>query len=122
MVGPLWPDTTEQHASGSLRSALWRLGYPTPPVVEVVDAHLRLSPSVAVGVRACEALARHILDGADLDETDLDARLLPDDLLPRALVVCAGSAHRRIISVPVRSTGGGVMLHRAPQPSPAVAP
>lgn len=82
VAGSLWPDTTEQHASGSLRSALWRLGHPTPPVVEVVDAHLRLSPRVSVDVHASEALARRILDGADLDETDQDARLLTDDLLP----------------------------------------
>lgn len=82
VAGSLWPDTTEQHASGSLRSALWRLGHRTPPVVDVVDTHLRLSPNVAVDVHASEALARHILAGADLDETDLDARLLADDLLP----------------------------------------
>jgi DNA-binding SARP family transcriptional activator len=82
VAGSLWPDTTEQHASGSLPSALWRLGQPTHPVVEVVDAHLRLSRSVAVDVHASEALARRILGGADLDETDLDARLLADDLLP----------------------------------------
>lgn len=82
VAGSLWPDTTQQHASGSLRSALWRLGRPTPAVVDVVDAHLRLSPDVTVDVHASEALARRILDGADLDETDLDARLLANDLLP----------------------------------------
>lgn len=82
VAGSLWPDTTEQHASGSLRSALWRLGHPTLPVVEVVDTHLRLSPSVGVDVHASEALAHRILDGTDRDATDLDARLLADDLLP----------------------------------------
>lgn len=82
VAGSLWPDTTETHASGRLRSALWRLGHPTRDVVEVVDTHLRLSPNVAVDVHASDALARRILDGADLDEADLDARLLSDDLLP----------------------------------------
>src|SRR5687768_6813590 len=29
VAGSLWGDTTERHAAGSLRSALWRLGIPT---------------------------------------------------------------------------------------------
>lgn len=83
VAGSLWAETTESRASGSLRSALWRLGHPTHPLVEVVDPHLRLSPLVAVDLRASEALALRILDeSADLNGSDLDETLLAADLLP----------------------------------------
>lgn len=83
VAGSLWGNTTEHHAAGSLRSALWRLGHPTHQVVEVADPHLQLSPSVFVDVRASEALARRILDDSqELREVDLDDALLSADLLP----------------------------------------
>jgi DNA-binding SARP family transcriptional activator len=83
VAGSLWGDTTEQHASGSLRSALWRLGGPGHVLVEVEDSHLRLCPGVAVDIRASEALARRVLDESqDLSEADLDDALLSVDLLP----------------------------------------
>jgi len=83
VAGSLWGETTERHAAGSLRSALWRLGHPTHPLVEVADAHLRLSESVSVDVRASEALAHRILDDSQpLSEADMDASLLSVDLLP----------------------------------------
>lgn len=83
VAGSLWGDTSEHHAAGSLRTALWRLGRPSAPLVEVEDTHLRLSPAVAVDVRAAEALAHRILDGSrDLRGVDLDEDLLGADLLP----------------------------------------
>jgi DNA-binding SARP family transcriptional activator len=83
VAGTLWGDTTERHAAGSLRSALWRLGHPTHPLVEVADTHLRLALNVAVDVRASEALARRVLDDSqDLTEAELDIQLLASDLLP----------------------------------------
>jgi DNA-binding SARP family transcriptional activator len=83
VAGSLWGDTTERHAAGSLRSALWRLGHPTHPLVEVADAHLRLSLAVAVDIRESEALARRVLDESqDLSEAELDIALLSADLLP----------------------------------------
>lgn len=83
VAGSLWGDTTEHHASGSLRSALWRLGHPTHPLVEVEDTHLRLSPTVVVDVHASEALAHRVLDDSqEVSEADLDEELLAADLLP----------------------------------------
>lgn len=83
VAGSLWGDVTERRAAGSLRSALWRLGHPTHPLVEVSDAHLRLSLAVAVDLRASEALANRILDPAgELIESDLDEAPLSQDLLP----------------------------------------
>jgi len=83
VAGSLWGDVTDPRAAGSLRSALWRLGSSPHPLVEVVDPHMRLSPTVAVDVRASESLAYRILDESqDLDEIDLDESLLAHDLLP----------------------------------------
>lgn len=83
VAGSLWGDVTEKHAGGSLRSALWRLGHPTHPLVEVTDAHLGLSPDVVVDVRETEALARRILDEShELSEADMDEASLSKDLLP----------------------------------------
>lgn len=83
VAGSLWGDVTERRAAGSLRSALWRLGHPTQPLVEVSDAHLRLSMAVAVDLRASEALANRILDPVrELIESDLDEAPLSQDLLP----------------------------------------
>lgn len=83
VAGSLWGDTTERHAAGSLRSALWRLGHPNQPLVEATDSHLQLSTSISVDVRASQALAKRVLDGAhDLAEQDLDENLLSADVLP----------------------------------------
>jgi DNA-binding SARP family transcriptional activator len=83
VAGSLWGNTSEKHAAGSLRSALWRLGHPKHPLVEVMDTHLRLSPTVAVDVHASEALAHRVLDDSlDLSQSDLDESLLAADVLP----------------------------------------
>lgn len=83
VAGSLWGDSSEARAAGSLRSALWRLGHPTDPLVEVRDTHLRLNPIVDVDIRACEALARRVLDDDQvLSEADMDGALLSVDLLP----------------------------------------
>jgi len=83
VAGSLWGDSTERHAAGSLRTALWRLGHSPKPIIEAADPHLRLSPRVAVDFRASEALAHHILDDScALTEADIDDALLSVDLLP----------------------------------------
>lgn len=83
VAGSLWSDSSEERAAGSLRSALWRLGHPIHPLVEVQDSHLRLSPNVDVDLRACEALAVRVLDDSQvLSEVDMDGALLSVDLLP----------------------------------------
>lgn len=83
VAGSLWGNKSERRAAGSLRSALWRLGNPTYPLVEAKDVHLRLSPAVSVDLRASESLANRIIAGAhDLDGAELDETLLARDLLP----------------------------------------
>ena len=58
----LWLDSTETHASGSLRSALWRLRQSGYELVDEIDHQLRLSGAVGVDVRRTAAWAARVLD------------------------------------------------------------
>lgn len=85
--GILWLDSSENRASASLRSALWRV--PAPEGVQVLAAsstHLWLNPRIEVDFRAVNARARALLDGAinDVAVVDVARELcsLGDDLLP----------------------------------------
>src|SRR5687768_14390028 len=82
--GSLWGDATDQHASGSLRSALSRLRHPKYSLVALTSEHIELSPTVTVDLREGEALARHVLDPSqDLDDlAGVDDEVLSTDLLP----------------------------------------
>ena len=49
-AGQLWPDVPEDHAHGSLRSALWRLNKAAPGLIEVTGGALRLAVGELVRV------------------------------------------------------------------------
>jgi DNA-binding SARP family transcriptional activator len=76
-------DAPEYRAAASLRSALWRLHRPAPPVVEASATHLRLSPLVGVDAREMLAEAHALLDpssqgqAGQLDVADFSGELLP---------------------------------------------
>ena len=83
--GSLWSESTDQHARGSLRSALTRLRHPKYSLVELTSEHIELSPLVTVDYREGEALARRVLDPsqelddvAGVSDEALTADLLPD--------------------------------------------
>jgi len=82
--GSLWGRSTERHAGGSLRSALWRLRHPTYALVSLTSDHIALSPTVDVDLREGEALAHRVLDPSqDLDDVaDVNEEVLSADLLP----------------------------------------
>lgn len=61
----LWLDSSEAHACGSLRSALWRLRRPGYELIDVTCGRLRLAPRVAVDVRTLGAWARRVLDAPE---------------------------------------------------------
>jgi DNA-binding HxlR family transcriptional regulator/DNA-binding SARP family transcriptional activator len=86
MAGTMWPDVTEQHAGGSLRSALSRLDEPTKDSIRMASAGLRLDDDVAVDFRRSTALAHRLLEaGTSPDDADLSADAvdaLSLDLLP----------------------------------------
>lgn len=82
--GSLWEGSTEHHAGGSLRSALWRLRRGTYPVVDLTSDHITLSSTVTVDLREGEALAHKVLDPSrDLDDVaEVNEEVLSVDLLP----------------------------------------
>jgi DNA-binding SARP family transcriptional activator len=86
VAGTLWPESTEEHAYSSLRSALGRLSRLTRVAVVVTPLDLCLADDVAVDIRESRALAHRLLDpGATLSEADLSAyaiAALSLDVLP----------------------------------------
>ncbi len=62
IAGTLWPDSTEQHASASLRSALTRLRGEARAAVDVADLDLNLSSGVVVDIRESKRFAHRLLE------------------------------------------------------------
>jgi DNA-binding SARP family transcriptional activator len=83
VAGVLWLDSNDEHAAGSLRSALWRVRRLDVPLVEANGSGLQLAASVAVDVRSFVAWARRMLDPAtELRESDIAPIWSPGELLP----------------------------------------
>ncbi|MGY1690658.1 AfsR/SARP family transcriptional regulator [Geodermatophilus sp. SYSU D01105] len=83
IAGHLWPDAPEDHAHGSLRSALWRLHKVAPGLVEVSGSTLALADGVRVDVWELGDWARRVRDPrsclADVEVPDVG---LAGELLP----------------------------------------
>jgi len=62
IAGTLWPDSTEQHASASLRSALTRLRGEARNAVDVADLDINLSSGVIVDIRESKRFAHRLLE------------------------------------------------------------
>jgi len=81
--GALWGDSTERHAHGSLRSALWKLRDSGLELIEHVGDSLRLSGEVDVDVRLATHLARNLMNGSFEEKTlELLEPPLLSELLP----------------------------------------
>lgn len=83
-AGTLWPEASEPHALGSLRTAIWRLRGSTPGLVLSDADHLRLSPAVEVDIHTFVLRATRLVDTAiPLRDDDLDVGPLRGrELLP----------------------------------------
>jgi DNA-binding SARP family transcriptional activator len=83
VAASLWPDSTEEHAQASLRSALWRLGLHGLEVVTATPAQLALAPAVEVDMHEAAARAKRIVHRTGPPEAD-DLVLLCDagEVLP----------------------------------------
>jgi DNA-binding SARP family transcriptional activator len=82
-AGRLWPEVSEAHAQGSLRSALWRLQKAAPGVVEVSGDVLRLVAGVRVDVRELSDWAqRAITSPGAVAQAAVPDAALSGDLLP----------------------------------------
>jgi DNA-binding SARP family transcriptional activator len=62
IAGQLWPEVPEEHAQGSLRSALWRLHKSAPGLVVATGSTLSLAEGVRLDVRELTDWAQHVLD------------------------------------------------------------
>jgi len=82
VAGSLWPDTHDERAQASLRSALWRLHRLGYEIVETAGPQLRLGRDVRVDLHETESLAHRTLDGSGGDGLDLHPSALRGDLLP----------------------------------------
>lgn len=83
IAGRLWPDTTEERAMASLRTALWRLRQLDHDLVDGSLDAVRLSDSVAVDVGDLTTLGRRYLDeplddGTSFVDLARDGELLPE--------------------------------------------
>jgi DNA-binding SARP family transcriptional activator len=83
VAASLWPDATEMHAVGNLRSALWKLSHHGFPLIDVCAGALQLAASVTFDFKEGLALARLAIASPSLWEpADGDVELLSEDLLP----------------------------------------
>lgn len=84
VAGTLWIDASEEQASASLRTALWRLGRVVSDVVTITGANLTLTCDVGVDVHQAERRAELLLKTPeeycerDLVVLGADGDLLPD--------------------------------------------
>lgn len=84
LAGTLWPDVTEEHARGSLRTTLWKLPHGDPPLIGCCGDGLLVSPSLRLDVHALTQAALDVVEGRR-PSTPADpplGLLAGDDLLP----------------------------------------
>ena len=132
IAGTLWPDSTEQHASASLRSALTRLRGEARAAVDVADLDLNLAPGVVVDIRESKRFAHRLLEP---DAPHLDTRgdrrgrrLAVGRPAPRLVRGLGPDRDRRVASAPAararsdgrqprrrRPVGGGDRRPRRPR-------
>ena len=83
LAGQLWPDASEGHAHGSLRSALWRLQKAVPGLVSTTGDRLSLADGVRVDVHELGRWAERARDPhAPLEDVAVPAVGLGGELLP----------------------------------------
>ncbi|MCU1615805.1 MAG: putative DNA-binding transcriptional activator of the family [Frankiales bacterium] len=83
IAGELWPDVPEEHAQGSLRSALWRVHKAVPGLLDVSGGAVALAEGVRVDVQELSAWARRVLDPRGrLDDPVVPDAGLRSELLP----------------------------------------
>ena len=86
VAGTLWPESTDEHAGASLRSAVSRLNGAARQALTVTAVDLGLSEGLAVDVHHSQSLARRLIDrDAPRSDGDIGARAvsaLSGDLLP----------------------------------------
>ena len=83
VAGDLWPEVPEDHAHGSLRSALWRLQKAAPGLVAVSAGRLSLADGVGVDVRELDDWVRRVRDPrSSIEDVEVPDAGLLGELLP----------------------------------------
>jgi DNA-binding SARP family transcriptional activator len=84
LAGTLWPEVTEGHARGSLRTTLWKLPRDEPPLVGCCGDVLLAAPTLRVDVHALTRTALGVVEGCGppLDVRPPLGLLTGEDLLP----------------------------------------
>lgn len=83
-AGTLWPDVTDERASGNLRTSLWRLNRQWPGLVQSDEQSLSLTPHVSLDVDDLTCRARAVANGSGALEPAERYSVLVDagELLP----------------------------------------
>lgn len=63
-AGTLWPEGSDQRASGNLRSALWRLSRRNLPLLTTDAVNISLDPAVIVDANLVDEWAARVIGGA----------------------------------------------------------
>jgi len=83
VAGSLWPDSTEDHASANLRSALWRLHSTGWDLVLATRSWMKLAPAIRIDVRDMGQQATRLINGSGMRYPgDFVIESLASDLLP----------------------------------------
>ena len=82
IMGTLWPEVSEPHARGSLRTTMWRLHHNMPCLVLPAGDALGLHPNVLVDIQAATESARVIMKDASHLTADLALLHAQGELLP----------------------------------------
>jgi DNA-binding SARP family transcriptional activator len=83
VAATLWPDSPDERAHASLRSALWRLGLGGFRVVTTTTTRVALAPDVEVDLHDAVACARRLVYGkGPADPRELELLCDAGDVLP----------------------------------------
>ena len=83
VAGTLWPDSSEDRASGCLRSALWRVHRSCPGAIDVLAGRIRLATEVRADVEEEVAVAERLTRGERNDgDLRVNAAAFLGELLP----------------------------------------
>ena len=82
IMGTLWPEASEPHARGSLRTAMWRLHRSVPCLLRPAGDALGLYPGVLVDIRTVTESAQVILQDPSYVSTDRAVLCIRGELLP----------------------------------------
>ena len=82
IIGALWPEVSEPHARGSLRTAMWRLHCRMPYLLRSAGDTLGLYPDMLVDIRTVRESAQVILQDASCVSADRAVLCIRGEVLP----------------------------------------